>query len=203
MTIQVVFSNKPSAINKKLIKFFNLNLLNLNKATLVFDFEVAHPKNIKKYVNKGITNYPVMINPNGSKTVGVEKIISKLKGSVQQYNKKVNNKTDKERLDDYWKQTLGDITIDESGKPKCDDEDGSDDISEDISKKVQAAFSQRNIESGVGKEPTKKQPRPPISTSRNNNLIDKTPAETIKSMGTGDMDDILMAKFFENQEETI
>jgi hypothetical protein len=199
MTIQVVFSNKPSAINKKLIKFFNLNLLNLNKATLVFDFEVAHPDYVKKYVNRGITNYPVMINPNGSKIVGVEKIIIALKDNVQKYNKQVNSKTDKERLDDYWKQTLGDITIDESGKPKCDDED----ITEDISKKVQAAFSQRNVESSTGKGTSKKPSRSaPISTSRPNNLIDQTPSETIKSMGTNDMDDILMAKFFENQEET-
>jgi hypothetical protein len=198
MPIQVVFSNKPSTINKKLIKFFNVNLLNLNKAALVFDFEVAHPNNVKKYVNRGITSYPVMINPNGSKIVGVEKIIDKLKGSVQQYNKRVNNKTDKERLDDYWKQTLGDITIDESGKPKTDD----DDTTEDISKKVQAAFSQRNVESSTGKGPPKKTPRATPTNYRPNNLIDQTPSETIKSMGTGDMDDILMAKFFENQEET-
>jgi hypothetical protein len=199
MIIQVVFSNKPSVINKKLIKFFNVNLLNLNKATLVFDFEVAHPNNVKKYVNMGITNYPVMINPNGSKIVGVEKIIDKLKGSVQQYNKRVNNKTDKERLDDYWKQTLGDVTIDKSGNSKTDDDE---DAAEDISKKVQAAFSQRNVESSTGKGPPKNPPRTPPTMSRPNNLIDQTPAETIKSMGTGDMDDILMAKFFENQEET-
>jgi hypothetical protein len=198
MTTQVIFSNKPSKINKKLIQFFNLNLLNLNKATLVFNFEVAHPNNVKKYVNRGITNYPVMINPNGSKIVGVEKIIGELKGSVQQYNKRINNKTDKERLDDYWKQTLGDITIDESGKPKSDEED----TTEDISKKVQAAFSQRNVESSTGKSLSKKSLRTAPTMSRPNNLIDQTPAETIKSMGTGDMDDILMAKFFENQEET-
>ena len=199
MTIQVVFSNKPSALNKKLINFFSLNLFNLNKTTLVFKFEVAHPDDVKKYINRGITNYPVMIHPNGSKTVGVEKIISELKGSVQQYNKRVNSKTDKEKLDDYWRQTLGDVTIDSSGKPKSNEnEDENED--EDISKKVQAAFSQRNVDSTVGKGPPKKETR--STTHRPNNLIEQTPAETIKSMGTGDMDDVLMTKFFENQEET-
>jgi hypothetical protein len=192
MTIQIVFSNKPSTINKKLIQFFNLNLLNLNKALLVFDFEVAHPNNIKKYVNRGITNYPVMVNNNGSKTVGVDKIINELKNSVQRYNTRVNSKTDKERLDDYWARELGDLAVD------VDDED-----TEDINKKVQAAFAQRNEESSFSKEPPKKPNKPASSTPRSNNLIDQTPSETIKSMGTGDADDILMAKFFENQEETM
>jgi hypothetical protein len=202
MTTQVVFSNKASAINKKLIKFFNLNLLNLNKATLVFDFEVAHPGDIKKYVNRGITNYPVMVNPNGAKTVGVEKIIGELKSSVQKYNKKVNSKTDKERLDDYWKQTLGNVKVNESGQVAEDDDT---DTTDDISKKVQAAFAQRTVDSGSGKGPSKAPTRShqSITTTRPNNLIDQTPSETIKSMGTGDMDDVLMAKFFENQEETM
>lgn len=44
MTIQLIFSNKPSMLNKKLIKFFNLNLASLNQASLVFDFEVAQPE---------------------------------------------------------------------------------------------------------------------------------------------------------------
>jgi hypothetical protein len=58
MPLVIIFSNKPSPLNKKLIKFFQINLINLNKASLVFDFEVAHPKDINKYVNKGIKNYP-------------------------------------------------------------------------------------------------------------------------------------------------
>ena len=64
MTVQIILSNKPSVLNKKLIKFFNLNLTSLNQASLVFDFEVAHPEKAEQFVSRGITNYPILINKN-------------------------------------------------------------------------------------------------------------------------------------------
>jgi hypothetical protein len=47
MKFDIIFSNKASSLNKKLIKFFQINLLSLNKSSLVFDFDVAHPKEMK------------------------------------------------------------------------------------------------------------------------------------------------------------
>lgn len=208
MSLNLIFSNKPSSLNKKLIKFFQINLLSLNKASLTFKFEVAHPEDMDKYISRGIKNYPVLIH-NTTSITGVEKIISYLKLHVKKYNNKIVNKTDDERVDEFWKQTIGKINVDESGKIQ-DDEDEDDDG--DLHKKIQEAFRDRNNATETVKKPT--------SFKRTNNVSqgstrvynsptdgnDETPSDTIKKMSSKKgscMDDELMAKFFENQEESI
>lgn len=204
MKVQLIFSNKSSDLNKKLIKFFNLNLLNLNKASLTFDFEVAHPENLEHYVSKGIKNYPILIN-NDTNVIGVEKIISYLKLHVKKHNDSIINKSDNDRVNDFWKSTLGNVKIDSSGNAKVDDDD--DDEEDEMHRKIQKAFDARNTTTAVSsaKHPTPQRPRM-NNIQQGSNLInkEKTPAETAKSMNTGNnMDDELMAKFFENQEETL
>jgi hypothetical protein len=213
MTINLILSNKPSVLNKKLIKFFNLNLSSLNKASLIFDFEIAYPDQIEKYISRGITNYPILINKT-TKVIGVEKIIQYLKQTVDTYNKKIINKTDNDYLDDFWKQTMGSVKINESGQI---DEEDDEDETPDISKKIQKAFQERNdtTDFDQSKKPGSKNP---TSSSHSNNIkqgytninnnssiADESPVASLKNMGGGgkDMgDDDLMAKFFENQEES-
>ena len=210
MPIRLIFSNKSSALNKKLIKFFQINLLSLNKANLVFEFIVAHPEDSKKYISQGIKNFPYMLH-NSTSVTGTEKIISYLKLQVNNYNKKIVNKTDDERVDEFWKSTLGNVKIDESGNIQDDDDDEDDD---DIQKKISTAFQERHnsTEKVNGpKQSMRKNNLSQGSTSlqhnkpQNNNSSDETPAETLKNMkssGGSSMDDELMAKFFENQEES-
>jgi hypothetical protein len=213
MPLNLVVSNKSSALNKKLIKFFQLNLLSLNQAMLVFQFEVAHPEDMDKYVARGIKNYPVLIH-NTTSVTGVEKIITYLKLHVKKYNDKIINKSDTDRVDDFWKQTLGPIKIDDSGKIQDNDDD--DDDSDNLHKKIQEAFASRNDQT----EHIPKQNHRPnnvqgsSSINKYNNVksmgsssanIDESPSSTLKNMKSGknnSMDDDLMAKFFENQEET-
>ena len=78
MPVNVIFSNKSSILNKKLIKFFQINLLSLNKASIVFEFEIATPKDMNLYTKRGIKNYPVLIDKL-TKVTGVEKIIEYLR----------------------------------------------------------------------------------------------------------------------------
>jgi hypothetical protein len=212
MTINLILSNKPSPLNKKLIKFFNLNLASLNKASLIFDFEIAYPEQIEKYVKRGITNYPILIS-NTTEVIGVEKIIQYLKNNVDTHNKKILSKTDTDYLDEFWKKTMGSVKINESGQIE-DDED--EDEAPDISKKIQKAFQERNDVTDF--EPPKKGGnKKPVyaSPARNNNVktgltnsnsIDgDSPVVSLKNMGKGGKsmgDDDLMAKFFENQEES-
>ena len=209
MKLNVIFSHKASNINKKLIKFFQINLLNFNKANLVFDFEVAHPEESDKYKSMGITNYPVLVRDNEI-TLGTDKIIHYLKQIVDRYNKKILNKSENEKLDDFWKQTIGKIEVDESGNYKSPDDEEENDVSDDLHHKIQKAFEARSSSTELGKSPKKTPNRhQPSQTSvrayRSNNL-DETPSETLKHMkskGGGHMDDALMAKFFENQEESV
>jgi len=209
MKVNLIISNKASDINKKLIKFFNVNLLNFNKANIIFDFEVAHPEDIDKYLERGIKNYPVLLHNENSVT-GSSNIVRYLKSVVTRYNKKILNKSENEKLDDFWKQTIGKIELDASGNVKpLDDEDEDDDGSGDIQHRIQQAFEERSVSTDFGKK-GKKQPPPrhqPTSKPRGRpNNLDESPSDTLKNMqasGKRNMDDELMANFFENQEESI
>lgn len=206
MSLNIVFSNKSSPLNKKLIKFFQINLLSLNKASMVFEFEVAHPDEIDSYVKRGIKNYPVLVDKQTSVT-GVEKIIQYLKICVKRHNNKVLGKTDGEKLDDFWKQTIGDIEVDESGNIKPDDDEGSTGAGDNLHHKIQEAFEQRNTETAkpVSLKSSARSSQGNTQLSRGNNLSDESPAKTLSNMksgGNANMDDVLMAKFFENQEES-
>jgi hypothetical protein len=210
MKVNLILSNKASDINKKLIKFFNVNLLNFNKANIIFDFEVAHPEDMDNYEKRGIKTYPVLIHKENSVT-GTSNIVDYLKSIVSSYNKKILNKSEGEKLDDFWKQTIGKIELDASGNVKPLDEDEDDDGSGDIQHRIQQAFEDRSVSTDFDKSGKKqKQPPPRHQQSskpkpRSNNL-EETPSETLKNMqskGKNNMDDELMAKFFENQEESI
>ena len=209
MTLNIVFSNKSSPLNKKLIKFFQINLLSLNKASMVFEFEVAHPDEIDSYVKRGIKNYPVLVDKQNSVT-GVEKIIQYLKICVKRHNNKVLGKTDGEKLDDFWKQTIGDIEVDESGNIKPDDDDddeGSTGAGDNLHHRIQEAFEKRNTETAKpgSLKSSARSSQGNTQLSRGNNLSDDSPAKTLSNMksgGNANMDDVLMAKFFENQEES-
>ena len=54
---------------------------------------MAHPEDSKKYISQGIKNFPYMLH-NSTSVTGTEKIISYLKLQVNNYNKKIVNKTD-------------------------------------------------------------------------------------------------------------
>jgi hypothetical protein len=225
MVLTLIISNKPSDLNKKLIKFFKLNLESLNKIALVFNFEVANPKDASKYSKRGITAFPILIIPSGpSDIIGVEKIIQFLHNKVKEHNNRIANKTDDDKVDDFWKKTMGDIKVDDSGKLKPDDDDDEDtNISSNLQHKMQEAFEQRNIntesisnkstksaKSTNSNKPTKTKSQSEPNT-RNNNLVSSSNNDTqmtsisatIKNMpknkNTTSNDDELMAKFYENQ----
>lgn len=204
MVINLIFSNKPSEINKKLIKFFQINLLNLNKASITFKFEVAHPDEIDSYVKRGIKNYPILIDKT-NKIVGVENIIDYLKKCIKSHNTKILSKTDNERLDDFWKQTIGKIEFDDSGNIKPCDDDSDESNDENLHHRIQEVFEKRN-ELNSKPASLKKQNNKKEAKSHNKKTIqDDSPVKTLSKMkkkGNANIDDTLMEKFFENMEES-
>ena len=202
--MELIFSNKPSAINKKIIRFLDLNLKSLNKANLIFDFQVAHPDESSKFKKMGINSFPVLMPKNASQVVGVDSIIDYLKTEVSKHNKKISNITDSDRIKDYWDKTL-DISIDESGKHKFTEDDGeNEDISDNLQHKIQEAFAERNkTTETIPKSNSRIQQKNIIAKSGS---ADESPVETLNKMsakGQASIDDQLMAKFFENQEESV
>jgi hypothetical protein len=132
-----------------------------------------------------------------------------LKMTVIKYNKTILNKSDDDKVRDFWKETMGNCKKDENGVFKFDDEvDESVNEERDLQHKIQKAFEKRNNsdESKPSMSSDEKSASSNLSRkselSRGNNM-DETPSQTLKNMGSGDIDDNLMAKFFENQEESL
>jgi hypothetical protein len=207
MKVIIVFSHKASAINIKLIKFFKINLRSLNKANIVFGFEVAHAEDADKYNQRNIKTFPTLVN-GATQVSGTDKIIEYLKHVVTKHNETTLNKTEADCVDDFWRQTLGKVSTDESGNLQVADDD-EDDASEDLHHKIQQAFEDRSKSLSEARDPSSnRQPsrqNNQQSTRPNNVIGGESPAETIKRMrskGRGNMDDALMANFFENQEAT-
>lgn len=207
MSVELILSDKPSKINKKMIEFLNANLYNINKAKIRFTFQVASLKNKEYYYNRNITNFPVLIHGN-TNIVGIEKIMNHLKEAVIKYNKNILNKSDDDRVHDFWKETMGNCKKDENGVFKFDDAEETDDVERDLQHKIQKAFEQRNNPDGVKHQLTTSEKMASSNLARKSELsrdnnTDETPSQTLKNMGSGDIDDNLMAKFFENQEESL
>jgi hypothetical protein len=207
MSVELILSDKPSKINKKMIEFLNANLYNINKAKIRFTFQVASLKNKEYYYNRNITNFPVLIHGN-TNIVGIEKIMNHLKEAVIKYNKNILNKSDDDRVHDFWKETMGNCKKDENGVFKFDDAEETDDVERDLQHKIQKAFEQRNNPDGVKQQLTTSEKMASSNLARKSELsrdnnTDETPSQTLKNMGSGDIDDNLMAKFFENQEESL
>lgn len=198
---ELYLSYKGSDINKKMIKFLNDNLYSMNKSNMVFKFILITDENKKMYNDKNINVFPMLIN-NNTKIVGLEKIADYLKQSVIKNNKKTNVKTDDERVDDFWKQTMGSCKKDENGVFKFDDDEETDDINKDLTHKIQKAFENRNkIDDDTSKQKGKT-PAPYKPKEKENNM-DETPSQTLRNMEEHNVDDDLMAKYFENQEESL
>lgn len=207
MPATLVCSSKPSSLNIKLIKFLKLNLRSLNQANIVFKFEVAHPKDASEYKERGINEFPVLIN-RGTSVTGTEKIIRYLKVMVAKYNKRVSSKTDDDIVDDFRKQALGNYKLND-GILTCDeDSDSDDDGSGEIQRKLAEAFQQRNETMSEIKKPSSSSKSVGLRNTTIDDDIDcgEAPANTLKRMklsgkskGREGMDDALMAQFFENQ----
>ena len=202
--LNLICSNKPSSLNIKLIKFLKLNLQSLNTANLVFDFEVAHPKDADKFNERGIKEFPVLINNNTSDT-GTEKIIRYLKVMVSKYNERMSNKSDEDIVDDFQKKALGNYDISD-GILTCDnDSDSDDDGSGEIQRKLTEAFQQRNETMSSTKKTTSRT-QSVTTIDDDDDASGENPADTLKRMkssgcgkGREGIDDDLMAQFFENQ----
>ena len=180
----------------------------MNKANIKFKFQIATPETKYLFDKRDITNFPVLIK-NNTHILGIRKIMEDLKNTVIQYNKKINNKTDDDRVQDFWKETMGSCKKDENGVFKFDDDDDDDaDAEKDLQHKIQKAFEQRNNPDGDSKELTLSEKNTRVNISRKTELsrsndIDENPSQTLKNMGSNNIDDDLMAKFFENQEESL
>ena len=213
-------SNKPSALNKDLIRYLESNLKSIVSMGIHITFFVASPDDADYYAKQGITNFPTLMH-NASKHVGVDQIKSFFNTHHANFKKRQSERTEKDDIDDYWNSILS----------KGDEEEVDSEGSAMTSKAQQAAqdrqekMSQRNPKNNKpGAAPQSNRPPPPARPpqqpdrpahqanqgnkktvgSRKSNIEPST-VDVLNGMkGSGEeaMDDKLMAKFFESQMET-
>jgi hypothetical protein len=116
---------------------------------------------------------------------------------VKKHNDKIVNISDDDRVSDFWKDTI-------SGKEEDDvDNDDEADPSDNIHKKIQEAFEQRNEAPGTKPKSKLGSSSSSIHASKSSKSSGEKPSETLKKMKGNSIDDELMAKFFENQGESL
>jgi hypothetical protein len=214
-------SNKPSALNKDLIRYLDSNLKSIVGMGIYITFFVAGPDDADHYAQQGITNFPTLTH-NSSKHVGVDKIKAFFNSQHTNFKKMQAARTEKDDIDDYWNNILS----------KGDEEEGDPEGCAMTSKAQQAAqerqekMSQRNPKNNKpGATPQSNRPHQPSARppqpleqpahqatqgnkktvgSRKSNIEPSTVdvLNGMKGSGEEEMDDKLMAKFFESQMET-
>lgn len=215
---KVIFSNKNSELNENSIEYFNKNLHNLNASNMFFDFVIAYPNESEKYKAMGIKSFPVIIHGQTMAT-GMNKMLEFISYQLDLLEQQINNesfqqpqrkpphpppqpKSDTDEIDDFWKDTMGDVTINEAGSIEEDDEENADMT---LQQKMNDLYKQRDSNIQASKGIHKKNKEAPPKQKPNNIKVneDERPSDTLKNMKSGDMDDQLMAQFFENQEESM
>jgi hypothetical protein len=198
----LLITDKNSDINKKILAFVKKNLYDFNKANIVFEFEIVGTENYDEYLKKGIKSFPVLVN-NKENILGLTNIAKFLQEQVMSYNKKIAKKSDEEHIDDFWKKTMGNTKPDKFGKIDTNDDDNINE-NDDLQKKLQNAFRERGNGPDASVKAKSKAITPTKTISKQGRQKkDESPVATLNKMKSKNADDILMAKYFENQEESL
>lgn len=215
--LDLYFEDAPHEINKRLVNFLRNILPETIKKGVKFNFHVVNSEDEETLRNKGIINFPNLIF-NKKQHLGYTKINQTVLNILNKKNKESDKKSPEDELKEYQKETLGGYSIDSHGKlVDADDDDECKEKKIDLStlaskeaarrQKKDKSFSPNNDNPTYDTSKRYKKSRirsQDIPNIRSNN-INPTAVETINNMqrnGDADADDMLMQKFFENQEET-
>lgn len=217
--VKILQINKNSALNKKLLSFFNTGLDKLNATGYIFDWILVYPEEIDLYEEQGIKSFPVMLIDE-KKITGTNAIIDFFGGAkCKKVRFAANTKISKNDDDMVRNYLLNELDN--------KDDDGMDD-DEVFANTVTQRINAMNKARGAGGQHTISMSNPEIhersarSASRHNNFdFEKRPTknQNLSDSGAGsvdsaanilrkttsakgDLDDDLMLKFWQNQEET-
>jgi hypothetical protein len=115
-TAELIFNDTPSRYNKDLTDFLDRNVeLIVTKGQIKFRFKIAKAADINSLRAKGIKRLPAMILGK-IPYIGVPVIVEELRKRVRCSKSSAAPKSEEEVLDDFYKQTLGNIQHDGEGK---------------------------------------------------------------------------------------
>jgi hypothetical protein len=115
-TAELIFNDTPSRYNKDLTDFLDRNIeLIVTKSQIKFRFKIAKAVDISSLRAKGIKRLPAMILEKRP-YIGVPVIVEELRKRVKRSKSTAAPKSEEEVLDDFFKQTLGNIQYSDEGK---------------------------------------------------------------------------------------
>jgi len=129
-TAEIIFNNNQSKFNKDLIDFLkkNINVI-IIRAQIKFRFLIVNPDEFDNLKSRGIARLPAMIFQKKN-YVSVPDIVEELKNQVSNSKASAQPKTEEEVIQDYFKESLGDIKTDSEGKILVNEMDQEDENNE-------------------------------------------------------------------------
>ncbi len=139
-TAEIIFNNKPSKFNKDLVEFLKKNLNTIIiRAQIKFRYVVVNSDDFDSLKSRGITRLPAMVYQNRN-FISVPDIVNELKSQVSNSKSMAPPKSEEEVVQDFFKQSLGDIKTDSEGKILVNEMDQEEENAE-----------KRNLENNISK----------------------------------------------------
>ena len=195
--ITIIFtSDHESEQNVETLDFFRGALPNIVKKGFFINFVVAYAKEKEKYDKMGIKSFPAAVyNNTVISTISKVKELFDVLLKVDKPVKKASSAEDD--VDSYFK---GEILIQEEDEEEDDAKYNA--IEADRAEKMQFEIARRKIPaSGQKATPVEKKSRKSSSIKASSSTNTST-ADVLLSLSGKDADDALMAKFYDNLEET-
>jgi DNA-binding phage protein len=192
--VDIIMADKPSALNKKLIRYFNNSLFTLNKINLKFNFVLVKTTDKKFMRDNDIESFPTIIH-NHIKKTGANTIIDHLNKYHSTFQKKTALRTPDDDVADYLNKVLS----------EGDENESKEDLSAQVVEESSRRKGITKKKSAISKKQTMVNNKSYSATSGRTSTVDTgDPVSCIKHFGATDnkTDDDLMIKFFENQQET-
>jgi hypothetical protein len=195
--ITIIFtSDHESEQNVETLDFFRGALPNIVKKGFFINFVIAYTKEKEKYDKMGIKSFPAAVYNNTvistiSKVKELFDVLLKVDKPVQKASSAEDD------VDSYFK---GEILIPEEDEEEDDAKYNA--IEADRAEKMQFEIARRKIPtSGQKATPVEKKSRKSSSIKASSSTNTST-ADVLLSLSGKDADDALMAKFYDNLEET-
>lgn len=144
--IQIILTNKPSQINKKLLKFLNNNLEALNTNNLIFEWIIVYPEEMKQYKEQNITKFPVLIPVGGmdnpdSYQEGLNSIFDFIKSQLISQNERNIKKMGKNENGEY---DINNYLLEQMKEEDDDDIDEEKEFASTIQQKCAELYKARD-----------------------------------------------------------
>jgi hypothetical protein len=217
--IQIFFDDQPSAENKSAIRYFSQALPSTLGVGLQIEFSVAGKSELREYKKHGVTSFPTL-KLNNHTVSGLNNIVEYINSTVTREIAKKKNKTSDDLVKEFMVDAIGNLEKDDNGKFKTADEgEDDDDMGERLASKAQSEMKRRNETAAKNKKHfgAKKSTsassinvgrKKPPARRRNGATApnhDPNASDVLKNMAktSGNQDDLLMANFFANMQETV